>query len=192
MDVFNVNTAKLTGRPENSAERMEKERACYDLLDGLGVTYERVDHDFADTIAACHEVEKVLGTDICKNLFLCNRQKTQFYLLLMEGDKVFKTKDLSKQLGCARLSFADSEDMGKYLNITPGSVSVLGLLFDRENMVQLVIDKPITQSEKIGCHPCINSSTLAFSTKDLVEKVLPKLGHSPIIVDLPVVEPETV
>ena len=128
------------GRPEDVSDRLEKEIACYALLDSLGVAYDRVDHDFADTIEACEAVEQVLGEKICKNLFLCNRQKTSFYLLMMPGEKVFKTKDLSKQLGVARLSFASPEDMLRLLNITPGSVSVLGLMNDRENEVQLVID----------------------------------------------------
>ena len=177
-----------TGRPEDAAGRLEKEIACYDLLDSLGVSYTRVDHDFADTIEACEAVERVLGEKICKNLFLCNRQKTNFYLLMMPGEKVFKTKDLSKQLGVARLSFADAADMERYLDITPGSVSVLGLMNDAENHVQLVIDKPIYDSQRIGCHPCINSSTLAIATHDVLDKILPAVHHEAIMVDLP--EPE--
>ena len=176
------------GRPEDVSDRLEKEIACYALLDSLGVAYDRVDHDFADTIEACEAVEQVLGERICKNLFLCNRQKTSFYLLMMPGEKVFKTKDLSKQLGVARLSFADPADMKKYLDITPGSVSVLGLMNDTEYAVQLVLDKPIAESARIGCHPCINTSTLAVSTQDILTKFLPAVRHEPIIVDLP--EPE--
>lgn len=174
-----------TGRPENAAGRLEKEIACYDLLDSLGVSYTRVDHDFADTIEACEAVEQVLGEKICKNLFLCNRQKTNYYLLMMPGEKVFKTKDLSKQLGVARLSFASPEDMLRLLNITPGSVSVLGLMNDKENAVQLVIDKPVLEDKKFGCHPVINSSTLAIATKDLMEKILPAVHHEAILVELP-------
>ena len=182
MELFTMGK-KEAGRP--AGRRLEKEDACYDLLDRLGVAYSRVDHDAADTIAQCHAVETVLGAPVCKNLFLCNRQKTQFYLLLLAGDKVFHTKDLSRQLGCARLSFAGPEDMAAYLNVTPGSVSVLGLLFDRENRVQLVIDRPVTEQAAIGCHPCINTSTLSFSVKDLLESVLPALGHAPVMVALP-------
>ena len=185
---MNVCKTVFEGRPEDFEKRLPKERRCYDLLDGLGVAYTRVDHDFADTIEACEAVEAVLGEKICKNLFLCNRQKTQFYLLMLEGEKVFKTKDLSKQLGVARLSFADPADMKKYLDITPGSVSVLGLMNDTENAVQLVLDKPIAESVRIGCHPCINTSTLAVSTQDILTKFLPAVRHEPIIVDLP--EPE--
>lgn len=179
-----------TGRPDDCAARLPKETACYDLLDSLGISYTRVDHDFADTIEACEAVEKILGEKICKNLFLCNRQKTNFYLLMMPGEKVFKTKDLSKQLGVARLSFASPEDMLKYLNITPGSVSVLGLMNDTENAVQLVIDKPVLEDERFGCHPVINSSTLAIATKDLTEKILPAVHHEAIIVDLPEAQEE--
>ena len=180
-----IDPVKYKGRPSDTAGRLAKEVRCYDLLDALQIPYARVDHDHADTIEACEAVEQVLGEKICKNLFLCNRQKTQFYLLMLEGEKVFKTKDLSKQLGVARLSFADSADMEKYLDITPGSVSVLGLMNDTENAVQLVIDKPVAEAEMLGCHPCINSSTLAMPMADVLERLLPAVHHAPILVDLP-------
>ena len=179
------NTVYSREKRLEKVERLEKEQRCYALLDELQIPYARVDHEHADTIEACEAVEQVLGEKICKNLFLCNRQKTQFYLLMLEGEKVFKTKDLSKQLGVARLSFADPADMEKYLDITPGSVSVLGLMNDPDNAVQLVIDRPIAESASIGCHPCINSSTLAIATADILEKFLPAVHHPPILVDLP-------
>ena len=185
-----IDPVRYEGRPDNASERLEKERRCYALLDGLQIPYARVDHEHADTIEACEAVEQVLGEKICKNLFLCNRQKTQFYLLMLEGEKVFKTKDLSKQLGVARLSFADPADMEKYLDITPGSVSVLGLMNDTENAVQLVLDKPIAEAARIGCHPCINTSTLCIAMRDLLDTFLPHVHHQPTVVDLP--EPEAV
>ena len=171
------------GRPADT--RIPKEERCYDLLDSLGVDYRRVDHDCADTIAACEQVEKVLGCRICKNLFLTNRQETDFYLLLMPGEKPFKTKLLSKQIGSARLSFASPAHMEKYLDITPGSVSVLGLMNDRDRAVRLLMDRDLLQEESFGCHPCINSSSLRFATRDLMEKILPALGREPTFVDLP-------
>ena len=174
-----------SGRPQNAEERLPKERCVYDFLDRLGVTYGRIDHAPAMTMEVCAEIDRVLSATICKNLFLCNRQKTSFYLLMMPGEKVFKTKDLSKQLGVARLSFASPEDMLRLLNITPGSVSVLGLMNDRENEVQLVIDKPVLEDARFGCHPCINSSTLAIATQDLMQKILPAVHHEAILVDLP-------
>ena len=172
------------GRPEDVSDRLEKEIACYALLDSLGVAYDRVDHDFADTIEACEAVEQVLGEKICKNLFLCNRQKTSFYLLMMPGEKVFKTKDLSKQLGVARLSFASPEDMLRLLNITPGSVSIMGLMNDHEKKVRLLVDGDVLEEQYFACHPCINTSSLRFRTKDLTEKVIPAMDHELRIVKL--------
>ena len=172
------------GRPKTSDGRSDREMRVYDLLDGLLIEYERVDHEKAETMEACAEVDKALGTEMCKNLFLCNRQKTQFYLLLMPGDKPFKTKDISAQLGCARLSFADACDMEKYLDITPGSVSVMGLMNDKENEVQLVLDRAIAESEYIGCHPCVNTSSLKIKTKDVLGIFLENVKHNAITVDL--------
>lgn len=180
-----IDPTRYSGRPADCASRLPKEQRCYDLLDRLGISYFRVDHDHADTIEACEAVEQVLGEKICKNLFLCNRQKTKFYLLLMPGGKPFHTKDLSAQLGCARLSFGPPEDMERLLGVTPGSATVLALQNDTAGEVTLVIDRAVLQAPRFGCHPCINTSSLAFSTQDLTEKLLPALGHAPVLVDLP-------
>ena len=183
--MMRIDQTVYTGKPEDAAQRLPKEQACYRLLDELNIEYTRVDHDFADTIEACQGVEAVLGVKICKNLFLCNRQKTRFYLLMLDGDKVFQTKELSRQLGTARLSFADSEALLRLMDLTPGSVSVLGLMNDAQNEVQLVIDRPVYEAAMLGCHPCINSSTLALRMEDVIGKVLPALHHEPIVVELP-------
>ena len=172
------------GSPKNIEERLPKEARAYAFLDSLGIEYDRVDHEPAMTMEACEEVDKALGAVMCKNLFLSNRQETVFYLLLIPGDKPFKTKDLSAQLGVARLSFGKAEYMEKYLDITPGSVSVLGLMNDKENNVQLLIDEDIFKADTIGCHPCVNTSSLSIAINDLKEKIIPALGHSPIIVKL--------
>ena len=178
------------GRPETTSGRLDKEIRVYDLLDKLGIAYQRVDHEATMTMEACEEVDRILGNDttICKNLFLCNRQETNFYLLLMPGDKPFKTKDLSAQIHSARLSFAKPEYLEKYLDITPGSVSVLGLMNDSEKKVQLLIDEDVMKEPYFGCHPCINTSSLKFTTEDLTKKIIPALGHDPITVSLPVPE----
>ena len=177
------------GRPENTDNRLDKEIRVYDFLDKLGVQYQRIDHEAAMTMEACEEIDHALGdnTTICKNLFLCNRQETDFYLLLMPGDKPFKTKDLSAQIHSARLSFAKPEYMEKYLDITPGSVSVLGLMNDSEKKVQL-IDEDVMKEPYFGCHPCINTSSLKFTTEDLMQKIIPALEHEPVTVTLPVPE----
>ena len=180
----------VNGRPENEEGRLDKEIRVYDLLDSLGVEYQRIDHEAAMTMEACEEIDRTLsegeenGVAICKNLFLCNRQATDFYLLLIPGDKPFKTKYLSAQIGSSRLSFAKPEYMEKYLDITPGSVSVMGLMNDHEKKVQLLIDEDVLKDEYFGCHPCINTSSLKIRTKDLVEKIIPAMGHEPKIVKL--------
>ena len=173
------------GRPEDETGRLEKEIRVYDFLDRLGIEYERTDHEPADTMEACNKIDAVLGTLICKNLFLCNRQKTDFYLLIMPGNKPFKTKDITAPLGCSRLSFASPEYMEKFLDITPGAVSVMGLMNDTENNVRLVVDRAVFDDETFGCHPCVNTSSLKFKTKDIVEKYLPAVRHEPTVIELP-------
>lgn len=169
----------------NCEGRLAKELRCYDLLDSLGIEYTQADHDAAETMTVCEEIDKTLGAAICKNLFLCNRQQTEFYLLMMPGDKPFKTKLLSKQIGSSRLSFATPEHMEALLDITPGSVSILGLMNDREKKVRLLVDRDITLGEYVGCHPCTNTSSLKIRTRDMFGPVLEALGHSMTVVELP-------
>ena len=173
------------GRPENWAQRLPKEIRVYDLLDNLGISYQRIDHEAAMTMEACTAIDQVLKATMCKNLFLCNRQNTEFYLLLIPGDKPFKTKELSKQIESSRLSFAAPEYMEEYLDITPGSLSVFGLMNDHGHKVQLLIDQDVLKGEYVGFHPCINTSSLRLKTTDLVEKIIPAMGHAPRPVNLP-------
>lgn len=165
------------GRPADTVGRQEKELKVYEFLEELNIEYMRVDHDPAETMELCAQIDKTLGAKICKNLFLCNRQQTDFYLLMIPGDKPFKTKDISAQIGSSRLSFAGAEHMEQYLGVTPGSVSVLGLINDRENKVKLLIDEDVLKDEYFGCHPCINISSLKISTADLIDKLIPKMGN---------------
>lgn len=176
----------LTGRPADTTGRLNKELRCYDLLDSLHISYQRIDHDAAMTMEACRDIDLALNATICKNLLLCNRQCTQFYLLMLPGEKQFKTSVFSKQIGSSRLSFAAPEYMERFLDITPGSLSVLGLMNDQENQVQLYIDEDILKGEYFGCHPCINTASLRLKTADLLNIILPAIHHSPTI--LPVGE----
>ena len=172
------------GRPEVCDGRILQEIRSYDLLDSLDIDYERVDHEAADTIDVCLERSSVLGTRICKNLFLCNRQETVFYLLIIPADKQFKTSIVSKQLGVARLHFAEEKFMEQFLDLHPGSVSVMGLMNDKENHVRLLIDRDILKQAFFACHPCINTSSLKFKTSDLIDKLLPSMGHQPTFIEL--------
>ena len=175
----------MNGRPADCSQRLPKEIRVYDFLDSLKISYERVDHEVTMTMDACAEIDKLMDAPTCKNLLLCNRQQTDFYLLLIPGDKPLKTSVLSKQIGSSRLSFASSDSMEKFLDITPGSLSVLGLMNDKTNMVKLLIDREILEEPYFGCHPCINTTSLKLRTEDLMHKIVPSMGHEPTIVDLP-------
>ena len=168
----------VKGRPLSMEGREARECHTYNFLDQLGIEYSRVDHSPADTMEECLAVDAALGTKMCKNLFLCNRQKTDFYLLMMPGDKPFRTKELSAQIGSARLSFAEASFMEQYLNIHPGAVSVLGLMNDTDREVRLLIDEDLLEEDSIGCHPCVNTSSLRIATKDLLEVFLPAVKHT--------------
>ena len=173
------------GSPSDMTGRLDVEKRTYALLDSLGLEYDRIDHEPAMTMEACAAVDAALGGAICKNLLLCNRQCTAFYLLMLPGDKVFKTKELSAQIGSSRMSFASGEYMVKFLDITPGSLSVLGLMNDHENRVQLLIDEELLSAEEFGCHPCINTASLRLKTADLLQKILPAVHHDYRGVTLP-------
>lgn len=165
------------GRPVSDAGRLQREIRVYDMLDALGIVYRRADHPAAMTMEVCRDIDAVLGASMCKNLFLRNRQKTQFYLLMLPADKPFKTKELSAQISASRLSFAEPEFMEAYLGVSPGSVTVLGLMNDTQNRVRLLVDADILDSEYIGCHPCVNTSSLRLRTRDIFDVFVPRAGH---------------
>ena len=172
------------GSPTDMTGRSDREVRTYAFLDKLGIQFDRVDHAPALTMEGCAEAESALQIHICKNLFLCNRQKTRFYLLIMPGDKPFKTKELSGQMGISRLSFAEEQYMEEYLDIHPGSVSVLGLMNDKDHHVTLIIDEDVLKEEFFGCHPCENTSSIRIKTGDLIGIILPVLGITPVTVHL--------
>lgn len=178
-----IDKTLYTTRPDSEG-RLPKEMAVYDLLEKLDIPFVRVDHEVTPSIESCHDVDKLLDIEICKNLFLCNRQKTDFYLLLMPGQKPFKTKELSKQIGSARLSFAGEEYLEEFMDLTPGSVTVLGLMNDKDKRIRLLIDREVAETEYLGCHPCINTSSLKLRTRDILEKFLPYIGHDYTVVEL--------
>lgn len=172
------------GRPDSVDGRLKKEIKVYDVLDSLGMEYEQIDHAPAMTMEVCRDIDEALGATICKNLFLCNRQKTQFYLLMIPGDKAFHTKEISSQIGSARLSFGDPEFMEEFLDITPGAVSVMGLMNDTGNHVRLLVDEDILKGEFLGCHPCVNTSSLKLRTRDVFGTFLNAVHHDMTVVHL--------
>ncbi len=182
-----MDTVKYTGRPtEGNDRRSETELQVYDFLDRLGIDYVTYCHRAAFTMEECAAVRDALNVPVFKNLFLTNKQQTLFFLLILPADKPFKTKYLSSQLGCARLSFASPEMMERYLRIHPGAVSPMGLIFDTGHHVRLIIDRDLAGgSDRYACHPCVNTSSLAISFTDLLEKIIPATGHDYTWVELP-------
>lgn len=176
----------IHGSPADMAGREDRERRTYTFLDQLNISFDRTDHPDqpATSMEVCAKVDAILNVHICKNLFLCNRQETDFYLLVMPGDKPFKTKEISHQLGVSRLSFAKEQYMEEFLDLHPGSVSVMGLMNDAEHRVTLLVDEDVLKEEMFGCHPCTNTSSIRFKTKDLFEKILPALHVQPVFVKL--------
>ena len=172
------------GRPSDVSQRLAKEIRCYDYLDSLGIEYERIDHPAFDTMADCSETDELFGVGTVKNLLLCNSQKTEFYMLLMPADKKFKTKELSKQIGSARLSFASGEHMESLLDITPGSLTILGLINDPDKRVRLLVDRDLEDSTHLVVHPCINTTSLKIKTSDVFGAYLKSLDREPVFVFL--------
>lgn len=172
------------GRPEEEAGRLEKEIRVYDFLDGLGIEYDRIDHAPAavDAPELKSAIEETLGAQICNNLFLANRQRTRFYLLMLPADKRFRSSDISKQAGSSRLHFAEPEYMEALIDCAPGSASVMGLINDKDKQVQLLVDEDVLKAEWVGCHPCINTSSLRIRATDLFGRVLEAAEHGYIVV----------
>lgn len=170
------------GRPEDI--RCKSEELTYDFLEKNNIDFVRVDHEETKTIEECHKIEKILESEICKNLFLQNSAKTCYYLLLMPGEKRFVSKEVSKKLSSSRLSFASDDKLYELLKIEPGSVSIMGLIHDTENKVNLVIDSELLEKQYFCCHPCKNTTTLKFSTNDMINKFISATGHQYTVIDI--------
>ena len=174
MDDFWFNESVFTTRPQTQDAT---QNAVYDALDALQIPYVGAEHDPAGTIAQCQKIEALLQAPVCKNLFLCNQQKTAFYLLVMPGDKPFYTRDITAQIQSARLSFADGQQMRMRIGCQPGAASILGLLFDGDKTVSLLVDAELLQQKWLCFHPCRNTATLKLRTGDVLERFVPYCGH---------------
>ena len=154
------------------------------MLDGLGVQYEMIEHAPAMGMDDLPPIVEKLGPPFFRNLFLCNRQKTEFYLLLIVGDKPFRTAEVSKKLGVSRLSFSDAETLDAMLGVTPGAVNPLSLIYDRDKKIHLVIDREILSWQRACLHPGVNTKSIAVSMEDFKSRILPHLGYEPTILEI--------
>lgn len=170
------------GAPDDQRQGLESQ--AYDTLKKLGIPFERVDNDAVEAMADCVEISERLGAEIRKTVLLCNRQKTEYHMLIMSADKPFVTKDYSEAVGCARMSFASGDAMVELLGQPPGTASVMGLLNDGDGRVKLLIEESVANEDWFACNPGVNTSHIRFRTKDLVEKLLPAIGHGVTIIKL--------
>jgi len=178
-------TRLFHGRPLGITPSCDAEGGVYDFLDKVGAEYSTLLHPAAFTMEECEAVRKKINAPVFKNLFLTNKQQTLFFLLMLPADKPFKTKYLSSQLGCARLSFAPAGHMERMLHIHPGAVSPLGLIYDTDKQVRLIIDTDLRGTDRYACHPCVNTASVALTINELLTKVLPATGHAHTWVTLP-------
>lgn len=176
--------SEIRTKAPRDGQRTPLELKMYDTLERLNIPYTHVDNDSAYTMEECAEVDKVIGAEIRKSVFLCNQKKTTFFLLVMPAAKAFDTASFSHKLGVSHMSFAPEEKMLEHLGTTPGSASVAGILCDEDDYVQVIVDKEVAESEWFACNPGINTSHLKFRTEDLLKKFLPKNHHRARIVDL--------
>ena len=175
------------GRPSEESDHNISldEKIVYDFLDTLNVEYSVLTHPAAATMEECEKIRNRIGVPVFKNLFLTNKQQSQFYLLMIPADKPFKTKYLSSQIGCSRLSFASAENMAEFLHIEPGAVSPMGLIHDKQQKVKLIVDRDLADIDTYACHPCVNTASIIISLNDLLTKVIPTTGHNFEWVTLP-------
>lgn len=162
----------------------EKALQVCNFLDNVGIKYEAVTHAPAYTLEECRKINEIIDGTICKNLLLKTDSGKVIYLLLIKDGKRFVTKEVSKKLGCSRLSFAPDEYMENLLNTTAGSLSITSLIFDKEKKVSLAIDKDVASEEYICCHPSDNTATLKIKTEDILNVFLPTLGITPEIIEI--------
>lgn len=167
-----------------TGERVAIEKKVYQILAKLQMEYKRVDNDIVETMEECKEIDEALETEIRKSIFLCNNKKTSFFLVVMPAEKSLDTAALAKKIGVPHLSFASGELMEKYLGTKPGSASIMGLITDEDDYVQLILDKKVAEEEWFGCNPGINTSHLKIRTDELLNKFLPYIRHKAKIMEL--------
>ena len=148
---------------------MRDNKSIFELLDGLGIAYEMAEHEEVHTMEDLPPIEEQLGAKF----------KSQLWLLLIIGDKPFRTSEVSHLLEVSRLSFGSAELLEEKLGVHPGAVNPLSLVFDETHEIHLACDREILRHSRVCMHPGSNCQSIVMNTEDLFEKVLPHLGISP-------------
>ena len=139
----------------------------YQVLEENSIPYKKFDHE---AVFDCDAAE-ALGLDTqgiaTKNLFLKDRKGRRHFLVVVHSEKALDLKSLGQALEVKGLSFASAERLQKYLRTTAGSVSILDILRDREDEVELIIDQAVLESSMLQCHPYTNTATLDIAVSDM-------------------------
>jgi Ala-tRNA(Pro) deacylase len=178
--MISISDIKST-KPESFENNLEEE--VFKILQETNIPFTYVKNDAVHTMEECSAIEEHLSVEIRKTIVLCNRKKTQFYLVVMPSSKAFNAKGFSESVG-ERLSFASPDRMEKLLGIQSGSATIMSLLNDSKEMVQLFIDKDVADSQWFGCNTGTNTRHLKIATDDLLKKMIPRLNHQATIVTL--------
>jgi len=156
----------------------------YTTLQDLQVPFERVDTDEAITMEDCILINEKLHVQIVKTLFLCNRQQTNFYLFVTTADKPFVTKDFSSAVGIPRVSFASVELLNNLLGTPVGGATIFGTLLDKENKVQVLIDKDVLNEEWYGCSDGTPRGYMKISRDWILNDFLQYTQHTPTFIQV--------
>ena len=170
------------GRPEDFDKRPEKEQRVYEFLDELGIDYLYLDHQEEFSMGDAADADEAIGVVGAKNVFLRDKKRRNYFLILVNGTKRIDLKPISELTGIKKLTFCHEDDLDEVLGLTPGAVTPLGLLNDPEGRVQLIIDESLQDEELFAMHPCVNTVTIRMSNQDFMNTVIPAMGHEPIFV----------
>lgn len=170
----------MTDLPQKYKTPLQK--MTYKFLSENEIEFSRVENDEAVTMEDCIEIDKALEMKTVKTLFLCNRQKTNFYLFVTAGDKTFVTKDFSAALGISRVSFASAEMLDEIIGTKVGATTIFGVLREEAKNVQVVLDRAVVEDEFYGCSDGTTTGYMKLKTKDILEKLLPYSKHDYVVI----------
>lgn len=179
--MFSISEIHTTA-PEEYKTPLQKE--TYTYLNKLGIPYERVDTDEAITMEDCILINEKLDMKMVKTLFLCNRQKTVFFLFITTGDKPFKSKEFGNAVKCSRVSFAPEELMDEMLGTKIGAATIFSTITDFDRDLQVIIDKEVADEEYYGCSDGTTTCYMKIKTADIIQKFLPNVKHKPKIIEI--------
>lgn len=144
----------------------EREKIVYEMFDKLGIVYKKYEHKAVYTIEEAKELNIDMPGRHCKNIFICDRKKRSFFLIILPEDKKLDFRIIENKLSYKGLRFAPEEMLHKYLGVEAGSVTPFGLINDIGKKVEVIVDKDIITADYVSFHPNVNTSTVTIAVED--------------------------